>query len=401
MKPGFDRRAGMAVAVLFVAHSFVPSAHADQVITDDLIVDGSLCAGVSCANGEVFNTGVFRVKNNVVRLDLIDTGPAGGSIRDWRIEANAHIGPAGYLAFSDMGNSSSGAEGGTPIMVLTAGAPASSIFVDSFGRVGLGTTTPTQHLSIVDGGTAGIELFRDGSGGLTPERYRIAVNSTGMFFQDMDAGTPLTIENGAQDSQVVLRETGRTGMGTGSPSATLEVRSTAASIGAGNAVLKLVNPAGPTALQMQPFGTGFFWNFAASDNDTFNVNRSGNSAVEMSLNGAGNLTISGTLTTGGPTCATGCDAVFDAGYALPSIEDHAEAMWEKKHLPNVGPTIPHRPVNLSEQYGRLLNELETAHIYVEQLHLRNIELESEIRREREENAARFARLETALGFVRD
>jgi hypothetical protein len=135
-------------------------------------------------------------------------------------------------------------------------------------------------------------------------------------------------------------------------------------------VLKLVNPAGPTALQMQPFGTGFFWNFAASDNDTFNVNRSGNSAVEMSLNGAGNLTISGTLTTGGPTCATGCDAVFDAGYELPSIEDHAAAMWAKKHLPNIGPTLPHQPVNLSEQYGRVLNELETAHIYIEQLHRR-------------------------------
>jgi hypothetical protein len=370
MKPGFDRRAGMAVAVFFVAHSVVSSAHADQVITDDLIVDASLCAGVGCANGEVFNTGVFRIKNNVVRLDLIDTGPAGGSIRDWRIEVNSHIGPAGYLAFSDMGNSSTGAEGGTPIMILTAGAPASSIFVASNGRVGLGTATPADQLHIADNNFPGIRFEIDGSGGATPRTWRLGGTSVQFLLQDQGANVPFAVNAGAPSSSLLINGDGRVRIGSQAIDAPLTVSNTPTNIGAGNAVLKLVNPAGPTAMQLQPFGTGFFWNFAASDNDTFNVNRSGNSAVEMSLNGAGNLTISGTLTTGGPTCATGCDAVFDAGYALPSIEDHAEAMWAKKHLPNIGPTLPHQPVNLSEQYGRVLNELETAHIYIEQLHRR-------------------------------
>ena len=58
-------------------------------------------------------------------------------------------------------------------------------------------------------------------------------------------------------------------------------------------------------------------------------------------------------------------------------------MWANKHLPNVGPTLPNAPVNLSERFGEILNELETAHIYIEQLHKRIGILESEIERRAE------------------
>jgi len=79
------------------------------------------------------------------------------------------------------------------------------------------------------------------------------------------------------------------------------------------------------------------------------------------------------VTTGGPTCGGGCDAVFDADYDLPTIEEHAEAMFANKHLPEIGPTIPLAPINLSEQYGRMLNELEKAHIYIAQLNQLRVE----------------------------
>jgi hypothetical protein len=45
-------------------------------------------------------------------------------------------GGANYLAIKDMGDSSSGAEGGTALITATAGAPANSLFIDSTGRVG-------------------------------------------------------------------------------------------------------------------------------------------------------------------------------------------------------------------------------------------------------------------------
>ena len=90
----------------------------------------------------------------------------------------------------------------------------------------------------------------------------------------------------------------------------------------------------------------------------------------MSLDADGNMTIAGNLVTGGGgTCDPGpCDAVFDpAVYTVPSIEDHAALMWDNKYLPAVGPTRPGEPINVTLKLTRMLNELEHAHIYIEEL----------------------------------
>ncbi len=81
----------------------------------------------------------------------------------------------------------------------------------------------------------------------------------------------------------------------------------------------------------------------------------------------GVVDVTGTLTTGGPTCGGGCDAVFGADYDLPSIEEHAAEMYANSYLPQVGPTVPHAPMNISETMGDMLNELEKAHIYIAQM----------------------------------
>jgi len=45
-------------------------------------------------------------------------------------------------------------------------------------------------------------------------------------------------------------------------------------------------------------------------------------------------------------------------------------------------TFPHAPINISEQYGKILNELEKAHIYTSQLEAkaskRDLRLESQL-----------------------
>jgi hypothetical protein len=343
-------RAGLVGATLWLASS-AGSAFADQIVADDLIVQGSVCIGVACVNGEAFVSESLRLRGVINRIRVVDTSTTGGlATRDWLIDFNEDNGPADYMAFVDGGPDSNIY---VPIMKLMAGAPENSIFVDSMGRVGLGTATPVRPLHIVTGSLTGLRIEQTGTFGATPQSWEMGVGGSELFFLDATNGftTPFAIQPGAPNSTLKLASSGRIGAGTSNPTASLDIRSTGASIGAGNAVLKLVNPSGPTAFQLQPFGTGFFWNFAASDNNTFNVNRSGNGVVEMSLNGSGNLTISGTIKTAGPTCAAGCDAVFDAGYDLPSIEDHAEAMWAKKHLPIVGPTLPNQPVDLSERYG--------------------------------------------------
>jgi hypothetical protein len=381
------------VSAALAATLLSSDARADQVLSDDLIVHGSVCIGVVCGDGEGFVYESLRLREFVNRIRVVDQSTTGGALghRNWIIDFNEDSGPGDFMSFADNGNDG---ELYRRIMVLRAGAPSSSLYVDPFGRVGFGTAAPAARLHVLTGITPALRLDQDASSGYSPQAWEVAANDQSFSIRDVTGGEyPFQIEADTPSGAVRINATGRVVIGSfNSGGAPLDIRSTPATIGTGNAVLKLVNPAGPTAMQMQPFGSGFFWNFAASDNNTFNINRSGNSAVEMSLNGSGNLTISGTIKTAGPTCAAGCDAVFDADYDLPSIEDHAEAMWAKKHLPNVGPTLPNEPVDLSERYGLMLNELETAHIYIEQVNARNGELTETV----DQLTQRLARLETLL-----
>jgi hypothetical protein len=54
-------------------------------------------------------------------------------------------------------------------------------------------------------------------------------------------------------------------------------------------------------------------------------------------------------------------------------------MWANKHLPNVDPVKPLEPIDLTERFGQVLNELEVAHIYIEQLHGGMEELKTRVR----------------------
>jgi hypothetical protein len=122
-----------------------------------------------------------------------------------------------------------------------------------------------------------------------------------------------------------------------------------------------------------------------------------NVSEEFRLTETGNLTISGQIFTGGSTCGGGCDRVFEPGYELPSIEEHAALMRANGFLPAVGPTKEGAPVNLSEKTGSMLNELEKAHIYIEQLQNRVTALERQLLNKERVMSERIARLEALLG----
>ena len=73
------------------------------------------------------------------------------------------------------------------------------------------------------------------------------------------------------------------------------------------------------------------------------------------------------------------DYVFEPSYELESIEDHSQYMWANKHLQAVpvaakddkGQDI----VNWGERNRGVLEELEKAHVYIQQLDKRVKELE--------------------------
>ncbi len=186
---------------------------------------------------------------------------------------------------------------------------------------------------------------------------------------------------------------GDVGIGTAAPLANLDINS-----GAADTTLLLNNTSAQWELKSKastgrlnfknltlggvPFKLG-----PNSVNGLLSVGTMANDLVEVrgELMVEGNVDVTGTLTTGGPTCGGGCDAVFSADYDLPSIEEHAAQMYANSYLPEIGPTVPHAPMNVSETIGTMLNELEKAHIYIAQL-----------KAERDSDRKRIDRLEAYL-----
>lgn len=66
------------------------------------------------------------------------------------------------------------------------------------------------------------------------------------------------------------------------------------------------------------------------------------------------------------------DYVFESGYKLESIEAHADYMWENKHLKAIPQVqIDENGLEIVEVGSHrkgIVEELEKAHIYIQQLH---------------------------------
>ncbi len=194
----------------------------DVLHYDDVIITGSLCVGFDCANGESFGYDTVKLKENNLRLYFQDTSAGSFPSGDWRIRINdTTSGGASYFAVEDATN------GRTPFRIET-GAPNHSLYVEDYGRVGLGTSIPYVELHIVDGDSPTIRLDQDGSSGWTPQRWDLCGNETNFFIRDVTNGSKLCfrIQPNTPSNTLCMRSTGYVGIGTWSPSATLEVETT-------------------------------------------------------------------------------------------------------------------------------------------------------------------------------
>jgi hypothetical protein len=95
---------------------------------------------------------------------------------------------------------------------------------------------------------------------------------------------------------------------------------------------------------------------------------------------AGKLDVNGSIyQRGGQIHA---DYVFEPGYQLESIEDHGRRMWEEKHLkaiPRLSRDAAGREVvEIGAHQRGIVEELEKAHIYIEQLNERVRALEEKL-----------------------
>lgn len=361
-------------------------AQKDILQLDDVIIEGSLCAGIDCDDGESFGFDVLRLKENNVRIHFEDTSASASfPSNDWRIVINDTANGGGnYFAVEDS------SAGGQPFRV-DAGAPGNSLRVDSSGDVGFGTNNPAVDAHIVSSNTPTLRLEQNFSGGFTAQTYDIGVNETNFFIRDISHSSKLFFRArpDAPTNSLYIDSDGDIGLGTDSPSADLHVRrldgtdatllvESANATGAANLTLKQVQDVahnfrlenGGQAWVIQNNASG-----AAVNPGAMIFSLAGNGQQEMVLDTKGHLRVLGSLFSGSGTCGSGCDLVFTEDYDLPTIEEHAAEMWELGYLPNVGPTIENEPINLSDKTGRMLNELEKAHIYIEQLHKRLAETE--------------------------
>ena len=388
-----------ALTAGFACFLLAPQVAADIVHADDVIIQGSACIGDDCVDGESFGFGVIRLKEGNLRIHFDDTSnTASFPKNDWQIEINSSAnGGAEYFGVRDITADS------LPFRI-EAGAPSNSLYVEDDGDVGIGTSIPQQLLHVVSGSTPALRIEQDGSSGFDPQIWDVAGNDSGFFVRDTTNGStlPFRIEPGAPTDSLRIGPDGHLGLGTGFPIAPLHISRSNGTAKllveemsgtlASRTVLELRNNGNPR-IDLVDSNSGVTWRYeSVGGGGSFRFFRVG-SPIALGVGAVGNVTVAGTLTTGGPQCGGGCDEVFDPNYELESIEQHAAAMWENSHLPAVGPTESGQSMNLTEKVGGLINELEKAHIYIERLHERLREEESR----NDELEKRLARVESLLG----
>ncbi|RFP86709.1 hypothetical protein DZK27_13875 [Rhodobacteraceae bacterium 63075] len=349
-------------------------------------MNGSLCVGFDCVNGESFGFDTIRMKENNTRIKFQDTSSSASfPTVDWQLTANESTnGGLNKFSIDDV-------DAGRTPFTIEANTRSHQLYLADNNKVGFGTATPSVDLHVKQGNTPTLRLEQDGSSGFAAQTWDIAGNETNFFVRDASNGSqlPLRIFPGADSNSLVVGANNHVGMGAGtSPDAPLHVQDDEAvtlALFEGDGVKVIdVKSTDDNAVQvrMQTDSTNRRFvalNAAGSpqsqvifgDNEVKIAGTNDSSNLFATFSPAGIITDIGTCTTASP-----CDAVFDPEvYTVPSIEDHANAMWANKYLPAIGPTR-NGPTNVNAKLTGMINELEHAHIYIDQLNSRVKELEA-------------------------
>jgi len=367
----------------------------DQVVPDDFIVQGSGCFGFDCVDNESFGFDTLRLKENNLRIKFDDTSTSAGfPANDWQLTANdSASGGLNKFSIEDIGGAK------IPFTVL-ANAPTNSLFIDSTGRIGLRTATPVLDVHVHTGNTPALRMEQNSSGGWSAQTWDIGANEANFFIRDVTNGSllPFRIRPGAPTSSIDIAASGNVGIGTTTPTATLDIARS------DDVVLRLSNTR----------TTGYTNEWDLKNNDatgrlTFSDDSTGARVpVKFAPNAVDNLLRVGvlgsnTVDINGNLVVTGSitpDYVFARDFKVPSIEDHAREMWERSHLPKVSPASVNGEgkgvINVGERSQGMLEELEYAHIYIEQLHTGMQDLQRDVAGKEQE----LARLRAEIAEIK-
>jgi hypothetical protein len=300
--------------------------------------------------------------------------------------------------------------GGIIPFLLNPNAATSAIYVDSDGDTALGTTTPNNDFNSrlhIEDQTPDIAFKTIPGGGITAQTWSLYAYDTEFGLCDETAYPQLggdvlctlfSVEKGAPVDSLAIRTSGFVGVGTHDPEEKLHVKDgnlkVEQSAAATNAGLNFATADSSWNI-IQNGVTGrltFFSPGGGALTASFKFDRQAQeNLLRVGVLGKDIVDITGKLVINGSQVTP--DYVFDPGYPLESIEEHAEFMWENKHLPALpGASANEAGVDIvSHQYGTL-EELEKAHIYISQLN-------QEIKQLKTEHEKRIDQLEMALAEV--
>jgi hypothetical protein len=187
-----------------------PVTAADQIFTDDVIIKANACVGAACATNMSFGIAPSVVRSTLPNLMFDDTS---SSDHDWAFFVNGFFTPSNQFALADVTTA-------TQPLTILGGAPTNSIFVDSIGRVGLGTSTPARTLHIKQNSPV-IRLERTSA--VSPQTWEIR-NDGRFAVQDVTiGGEPFSIAQAATPNSIHIAAGGNVGIGTPFPEARLHV----------------------------------------------------------------------------------------------------------------------------------------------------------------------------------